>query len=247
MRRPVVKLVSVTRSPSISRITSVDAANRRFRYATLPGWADPVTFAADASPTDIYRLSTLVFRNGQVVPGTSRIALQGVSAQTIDLVQDGSPWSQPLSLASILPGDTAVVASRAGGSPVLLWHVDQSTLSRVTVRGAGSWAVNVLQSSNTIVERVRVEPRPGGLIGSTADGIHFTQSLRNNHIRQCYVTRTMDDALAMDSIAIATVLSQPTARTLTVRRSARRAAACPRTRPSSSCRRRRPASPSGHL
>src|SRR5579872_1834357 len=62
-------------------------------------------------------------------------------------------------------------------------------------------------------------PRPvSGLIGSNADGIHFTSVRSNNHIRNCYVTRTLDDALAMDSLYVAAVTGQSGPRQLTVSR-----------------------------
>jgi hypothetical protein len=64
-------------------------------------------------------------------------------------------------------------------------------------------------------------PRPhSGLIASNADGIHFPSSGPDNHIRRSFVTRAMDDALAIDSRDIATVVSQTGRRQLTVDRTA---------------------------
>ncbi|MGH9759531.1 MAG: right-handed parallel beta-helix repeat-containing protein, partial [Blastocatellia bacterium] len=55
---------------------------------------------------------------------------------------------------------------------------------------------------------VQVIPRPGfDLISSNADGIHLGISGPNNHITNCFVTKTMDDALAIDSLDIATVIA----------------------------------------
>jgi hypothetical protein len=79
--------------------------------------------------------------------------------------------------------------------------------------------VALFETSNSLVDHVSVMPRPGtGLIGSNADGIHFSTTYRNNHIRNCYVTRTLDDALIFDSQQIAGVVSVNGPRQITVRR-----------------------------
>ena len=75
------------------------------------------------------------------------------------------------------------------------------------------------QSSNSTVNSVGILPRPGyGLLGSNADGIHFLMTGPNNHIRNCYVTRTMDDALIMDSGYAGILVSQSGTRQVTVNR-----------------------------
>jgi hypothetical protein len=69
-----------------------------------------------------------------------------------------------------------------------------------------------------VVDRVRVEPRPGALIGSTGDGIHFRRSLRSNHIRNSYVTRTVDDGLVIDAVMAGRVAARLGPRDLRVQR-----------------------------
>jgi hypothetical protein len=81
-----------------------------------------------------------------------------------------------------------------------------------------------ISSSHSLADRVRVTPgqHAGGsdLISSNADGIHFSSTGPDNHISRSFVTRTMDDALAIDSRNLATVVSQAGPRQLTVERTA---------------------------
>jgi hypothetical protein len=161
----------------------------------------------------------LAFRQGQVVPGTSRMPISGpIVGGALPLVQNGAPWTQSATLATLQRGDTIAVTYRANGSPINVYYGDQVTLSFVIIHGAGGWAVNLQQASNSTVDHVRIEPRPGALIGSSADGIHFADGLRNNHITNCFVTRTVDDALIFDSLNVATLAKQSGPRQITVTR-----------------------------
>lgn len=200
------------------QIAAVNAAQRLVSYQTLPGWPDPSSF--NSLIGTIEGLWTAVFRNGAIVPGTTRTLLSGpVSNQTLTLAQDGTPWNQSDALAAWQPGDTAVVTARGGGPPILVWWSDAVTLSHISVYGSPTWAVSLHATSNSTVDGVRVLPRPvTGLIGSNADGIHFNSVRQNNHIRNCYVSRTMDDALIMDNQHAALVVSQSGPRQLMVTR-----------------------------
>jgi hypothetical protein len=204
------------------QLTSIDSANRVLHYQTLPGWPDPSTFNNLASPFgDQVSLWTALFRSGAIVPGTTRTILTGpIEGNTLTLFQDGAPWTQSATLSTLQPGDTAVVTARASGPPILIWVSDSVTLSNVNVYGSPQWAVELYSTSNTTVDGVRVMPRPGvGLIGSNADGIHFTSLRQNNTLQNSYVTRTMDDALIMESLWAGTVVSQNSPTQLTVTRS----------------------------
>jgi hypothetical protein len=204
------------------QLTSVDAANRVLHYAPLPGWPDPSIFSAYASASEISNVVAVPFRNNRIVPGMSRMPLQGpVGGGALRLFQNFAPWTQGPTLSTLQPGDTIVVTFRGGAAgPLKVWYGDQVTVSHVTIHGANSWAVQMHQSSNSVVEHVRVEPRPGMLIGSSADGIHFSYGRSNNHIRNSYVTATVDDALVMQSLLLGKVTSQPSATQLVVTRMA---------------------------
>lgn len=204
------------------QLTSVDPAQRLLRYQTLQGWPDPSTFNNLTLPSGgaIEGLWAAIFRNGAIVPGTTRTLLtRPVAGNTLGLAQDGTPWTQSATLSMLLPGDTVVVAARGGGPPILVWESDTVTLSNITVFGSPTWAVQLYATRNSTVDGVRVMPRPGsGLVGSNADGIHFASVRQNNHLRNSYITRTLDDALIMDNLHAALVVNKTGPRQLTVTR-----------------------------
>jgi hypothetical protein len=136
-------------------------------------------------------------------------------------VQDDTPWTQSATLSTLNPGDTIVVTVRGGFGPVTVVGGDSVTISDATMQGSSAIAVLFISRRHSIADRVRVMPRPNsGLIASNADGIHFSSSGPDNHIRHSFVTRSLDDALAIDSRDIATVVSQTGPRQLTVDRTA---------------------------
>ncbi len=204
------------------QVTSVDPAQRLLHYQLLPGWPDPSTFNNLTTPSGgaIEGLWAALFRNGAIVAGTTRTLLtRPVAGNVLNLVQDGTPWTQSATLSTLLPGDTVVVAARGGGPPILVWESDAVTLSNIAIYGSPTWAVQVYATSNSTVDGVRVMPRPGsGLIGSNADGIHFASVRQNNHIRNSYVTRTLDDALIMDNLHAALVVTKTGPRQLSLTR-----------------------------
>jgi len=210
------------------RLTYVDPVGRSLAYTTLPGWPDPVTFN-EWTPSDPTTgplvLWGMVFRNGGILPATSRMQLsQPIASGVLKLVPDNAPWTQGATLATFNPGDTIVVAVRGGFGPVTVVDSDHVTISDATVHGSSAIAVLFISSSHSLADRVRVTPRhhadQSDLISSNADGIHFTSTGADNHIRHSFVTRTMDDAMAIDSRNLATVVSESGARQLTVERTA---------------------------
>jgi hypothetical protein len=190
------------------QLTSVDASNRTLGYAAVPTWADPVAFNNAILPSGVPPvLWAVVFRNADIVPGTSRMqVLPKIANNLLPLAPDTTPWSQAATLSTLLPGDTIVVTERGGSPPVITANSDSITISNGIVYGSGAIAVLLGSTSNSTVDNVQVVPRPGfDLISSNADGIHLSISGPNNHIKNCFVTRTVDDALAIDSLYIATV------------------------------------------
>jgi hypothetical protein len=210
------------------RVTYVDPVRRSLAYTTLPNWPDPVTFNGLTPPdptTGPLVPWAMVFRNGDIVRGTSRMQVaQPIANGVLDLVQDNTPWTQSSTLSTLSPGDTVVVTMRGGFGPVTVTQSDHITISNATVQGSSAIAVLFISSSHSLADRVRVLPRQrdgvSDLISSNADGIHFTSTGADNHIRHSFVTRTMDDAMAIDSRNLATVVSQTGKRQLTVQRTA---------------------------
>jgi hypothetical protein len=194
-------------------LTQVDPQRRALGYATLPGWNDPVTFNAvtppnpTASPIEFWAMA---FRDGDILPGTSRMHVsEPIANGVLDLVQDNTPWTQSPTVSTFNPGDTIVVMARGGATMITVSGGDSVTISDATIHGSSAIAVLFNGASRSLADRVRVTPRPKtGLIASNADGIHFVSAKMDNHIRRSFVTRTVDDALAIDSRDLATVVSQ---------------------------------------
>jgi uncharacterized protein (TIGR03437 family) len=200
------------------QLTAIDPVQGKLTYTVPPGWADPATFVDTVLGTP--QLFAAFFRNGVQLPATAlTFVTYPVTSPVLVVNSLGEPWTQPNILATLQPGDMAAVWDRSGLETILVDSGDTVTLSNIEIHGSGGgFAVQVSRSSNSIADNVRIKPRPGGLIASNADGIHFSFSIRNNHIRNCYVTGTTDDALAMDSDFIAAVVSQPGTRQLVATR-----------------------------
>lgn len=205
-------------------LASVDAPGRKLGYKPAAGWRDPSALTTPNigpnSPIGKLDLFALVFRNGALVPGTSRMPLKDpISSGVLELLPDSAPWTQSATLATLKAGDVVVVTQRGGQQPLKVSGGDAITFSNISVYGSADWAVMFEDTSNSIVDHVKVMPRPGtGLIGSNADGIHFFNVRQNNHVRNSYVKGTVDDAIVMDSIYIATVVRQTSPRQIRVKR-----------------------------
>jgi hypothetical protein len=203
------------------QLAAVDSTARTFTYKTLSGWPDPATLTA---PTGVsVDLWAVAFRNHDIVPGTSRMHVaQPIAGNVLSLVQDNTPWTQSATLATLQPDDTIAVTQRGGEPAVIVSRGDSIRISRATIYGASQFAMLLNTVSNSTVDHVYVIPRAGNLTSSNADGIHFIDSGPNNRIRNCYVTRTLDDALIIDSLDIATVpaATQSEATQVTVNRTA---------------------------
>lgn len=194
------------------QLTAVDPAARRLSYALLPHWPDPAEFnglAQTAGPTNPLSFWALDFRNGDILPGTSRMEVtQPIATGALDLVQSNAPWVQGPTLSTFQPGDTIVVFVRGGQATISVEGGDSITVSDATILGSSVQGIQFNTSSNGIVERVRVMPRPGGLISVDAGGIIFVNAAGANHIRNNFVTRNLDDALAIYEPNAATVVQQ---------------------------------------
>jgi hypothetical protein len=205
------------------RLESVDPGRRALFYSSLPNWADPVTFNGATALSRPLVLWAVAFRNGDIVPGTSRMRVaESLATGTLQLAPDSAPWTQGTALSTLRPGDTIIVTERGGPPPVLVSRGDFVTVSNASIYGSSSIAVLLNSASHSTIDHVRVTPRPGsGLISANADGIHIGNTGPDNHIRHSFITRTLDDAIAIDSLDLAKVQRQSGRRQITVERSAR--------------------------
>ena len=201
------------------QLTSVDTVNRLLKYQTLPNWPDPSSFNGLTDPFTggpIQGYWAAIFRNGSIVPGTTRTLLQAPFTNNTITIQDGAPWAQAATLSTLQAGDTIVVYARGGANALMDEFGSGITLSNIAIYG--SQAILLIQTSDATVDNMRIEPRPGsGLIGGVG-GINFVPVGANNHIRNSYVARTLDDAIGLNNPRAAIVSSQPAPNQLTVTR-----------------------------
>jgi len=195
------------------QLTAVDPVRRTLAYTVLPQWGDPVTFntltvpVATTGPLTVWAMA---FRKGDIVPGTSRMeVMQPLTDGLLALVQNNTPWTQGPTLSTLSPGDTIVVFVRGGFATISVTGGDSVSVSNAAIHGSSAQAILFNNSSRSIVDHVRVTPRHGtGLIASNAGGIILANSGPSSHIRKSFVARTLDDALGISSIDLATVAGQ---------------------------------------
>ncbi|MGA2600814.1 MAG: hypothetical protein ABSH09_27925 [Bryobacteraceae bacterium] len=194
------------------QITSVASAQSALNYRTIPGWPSPTSFNNLTAPDgSALQLWALVFRNGSLIPGTNRLPISTpLQPGVLNVTLQDSPWTQPSVLAAYQPGDTVVFTARGGEAPILITGGDSNVVGNVDVYSSGSIGVHLDTLSNSRMENVRVLPRPGTdrLISTNADGLHLSFTLANNSIRNCFVSRTMDDGIAINSPFLAFVNQQ---------------------------------------
>jgi uncharacterized protein (TIGR03437 family) len=183
-------------------VTSIDAATRTIRYSLLKNYSAPSAFnsytPAPGAIDDGYLV--YVFRNGQQLRGTGRMAASGPLSDTSIVINDPAPWSQSAQMANIQLGDTLVIERRSGIGTIFAGQSPGLTIRDVSIYSSGFIGVFTGGGSNITIDRVQVIPRPGTdrLISTNADGIHLGSAGANNVISNNTVRRGCDDAIAID-------------------------------------------------
>lgn len=198
------------------RITGV--SGQTISYAPIAGWPPPTALTARFGGTEYW---AMVLRAGAAIPNTSRLPLlPPTSSGSLYVQRVSSPWAQPAVLATYKAGDIAVVTLKDGDAPIRVVGGDSVTISGIDVYASGSLGLHLDRTSNSTLSNFRVLPRPNTdrLISVNADGIHLSYMQANNSIENCYVSRTMDDAIAVNSAFLATVGGVTNSRTLQVSR-----------------------------
>jgi uncharacterized protein (TIGR03437 family) len=199
------------------QLTAIDPVQRTFTYMLVPGWPDPNTFTTTPEFGEP-QLLAVFFRNGEFVPRTGLTFITyPISANTLAAQPSDSPWTQSDVLSTLRPGDVVVIAEAIGAEPLDVVKSDSMLFANIEIHG-GIGGINLFDTSNSTLDHIRVIPRSGALLGSVSGGLMFFDPLQNNHIRNSYVTRTLDDALGMGADPPATVVSQPGPRQLVVQR-----------------------------
>lgn len=204
------------------QLTAVDPLARSLSYALLPHWPDPIEFNSivqTAAPTGPLTFWAMAFRNGDIVPGTSRMEVtQPIANGALSLIQTNAPWVQGPTLSTLQPGDTIVVFVRGGQATISVVGGDSITVSDATIYGSSTQGIQFNTTSHAIAERVHVMPRPGSLIATDAGGIILVNVGAGSHIDNSFVARSLDDALAIYETDAATVAQQLGPRQLVVDR-----------------------------
>jgi hypothetical protein len=187
-------------------------------YSVMPGWPSPTTLQSPSGSTNYWGL---VLRGGLPLPNASRLPLAApTNPGTLQVSVDDSPWTQQAVLNTYQAGDIAVVTLRDGDAPIFVEGGDAVVLEGIDVYASGTLGVHLDAAQDSIVSHVRVMPRPGTdrLISTNADGIHLSYIQSNNQVRSCYVSRTMDDGIALSSMFLAFANRTTGPRTLTATR-----------------------------
>ncbi|HEY3740747.1 MAG TPA: right-handed parallel beta-helix repeat-containing protein [Bryobacteraceae bacterium] len=195
-----------------------NVSGRTLTYSVMPGWPSPTTLV---SPTGSTNYWGLVLRGGMELPNTNRLPLAPpANPGTLQVLTEDSPWTQPSVLSTYQAGDIAVVTLRDGDAPIFVEGGDAVTLEGIDVYASGTLGVHMDGAKDSIVSRVRVMPRPGTdrLISTNADGIHMSYIQSNNRVRSCYINRTMDDGIALNSMFLAVINKVTGSRTITATR-----------------------------
>jgi parallel beta-helix repeat protein len=195
-----------------TQVQLTGVSGRNLTYTTLPNWPSPTAFnsakLSDGTQPDLF---AMVFRNGSLIPQTNRLPINWpLSGNTLKVTAQDSPWTQPAVLQNYQPGDMVVLTARGGDAPILIEGGDSNVVAHVDVYSSSSFGIHFDTTSNSRVVGARVLPRPGTdrLISTNADGIHFSFTLAGNRVLSCYVGRTMDDGIAMNSPFLAIVNQQ---------------------------------------
>ncbi len=183
-------------------VTSVNASARTVNFLASGNYPLPSVFNSLTIPSgyvdDGYYV--FVFRNGQELSSTGRMAAAGPLNDVSVQITDPSPWAQSAQISSIQPGDTLVIERRAGFGTIFAGGCTGLTVQNVSVYASGFIGVFTSFGSAITIDHVQVIPRPGTdrLIATNADGIHVGYAGANNIVSNNTVRRGCDDGIAID-------------------------------------------------
>jgi uncharacterized protein (TIGR03437 family) len=203
------------------RVLSMDTAHETFQYSVEPGWQSPTAFNSLPLPPGQQLLVELhLYRNGQPVPGTTRMSAQmPFAADHLQLAAyaPNAYFPTPASAAQFRPGDIAVLAMRDAMTGIVTTSCTGCTLRNIQVYSAANSAVDMMFTSSGTVERVYAIPKPGtDRLVSTIGGINVMATGPNNQILLSRAIRTLDDGFAFYNWVTGQVQSQSSSRMLTV-------------------------------
>lgn len=95
----------------------------------------------------------------------------------------------------------SIVSRRNSAHALRFIEVDQPTVEDVTIRTAGAFAMEFMHCVDPTATGVTVAPPPDSdrMVTTCADGIHFTSNRGEATITKCYLTRCLDDGIALQA------------------------------------------------
>ncbi len=200
------------------QLTGVNPTNATLSYQTISGWPSPVNLPTPDSSGAYWGI---VLREGSPIANAGRLPLsQPTSSNTLQVVPGTMPWTQPSVLSTYQPGDVIVVTLRDGQSTIEVDGGDSVLVTGVDIYSSGTLGLQMNATTDSTVTNVRVMPRPGTdrLISTNADGIQLSYIQANNQVLNCYIDRTMDDGISLNSPFLAFVSSVTGSRSMVVAR-----------------------------
>ncbi len=200
------------------QLTGVNPGNATLSYQTMTGWPSPANLPAPDSSGSYW---AIVLRGGLPIANAGRLPLaQPGTSNTLQIVPGTMPWTQPSILSTYQPGDIIVVTLRDGESTIEVSGGDSILITGIDIYSSGTLGLHLNGTTDSTVTNVRVLPRPGTnrLISTNADGIQLSYIQANNQVLNCFVSRTMDDGISLNSPFLAFVSSVTGSRSMQVAR-----------------------------
>ena len=202
-------------------VASVDAANAKIAYQSIPGWQSPTDFSTARAADGLDVIRMFVFRNGAPITQVGRLAAtRPFTGNSITVSNSTDPWAQAANLAAIQPGDTLVLTDRGGPPAIRISNGQRVAVRNVSIYSAGGTALQFERTNGATADHLQVIPRPGTtrLISSNGRGIVSTYTLGTTNLTSNIARRTGDDAIALTTPWIATLVQTSGTSVTVVRR-----------------------------
>jgi parallel beta-helix repeat protein len=185
------------------QVTAVQARDRVLGYQVLPGFRDPTDFnvVREFPSGTAPRMFVLVFRDGRLLAGTGRTSIATPLEPGVVRIDDESGHAASEVIRTVRAGDTLVILGQGNGMPWTCHACTETTVRNVDVYAGPMFGLTFEDPTASVVEHVRVIPRPGTdrLISTNADGIHLSNARGQNVVRRSEVRGSGDDGIAVNS------------------------------------------------
>ena len=196
------------------RVVSVDAGQRRIRFAVDGGWQNPsvlnALFAAEPNPIPNLGVEVHAFRNGRSIVGVPRMyAVNPLGSDQFTIAPDPGGYATSAVLAQIRLGDIAFLGIRYGTGPLTVGSCTNCTFRNITAYSGTLWGIEVAFAQSSFFERIYSMPRPGtDRLASNYLGLEMYSTGPGNQVRLNRMIRTMDTGIEYPAAVLGTVKRQ---------------------------------------